>query len=102
MNLRDAIGDRRAFPPLLCISRTTIQLNPACQYKLDTQDFLQIWQQPDALNDIAALQMAAALYRGDFLAGFSIAGSVAFEEWLLLKRASLRRRAWNLHRTLAN
>lgn len=102
MNLRDAIGDRSATPPFLCISRTTIQFNPLCKYELDSQYFLQTWHQPDGHNDIAALQAAAALYQGDFLAGFSIADSVAFEEWLLLKRAYLRRRAWDAHHTLAN
>jgi DNA-binding SARP family transcriptional activator len=102
MNLRDAIGDRRTTPPFLRISRTKIQFNPLCKFKLDTRNFLQTWQQPDCLNDIPALQAAAALYQGDFLAGFSIADSVGFEEWLLQKRSDLRRRAWEAHHTLAN
>ena len=30
--------------------------------------------------------MATALYRGDFLAGFYLDGSPAFEQWALLER----------------
>lgn len=37
----------------------------------------------------ADLQAAAALYRGEFLAGFGLDGCDAFEEWLLLHRERL-------------
>jgi DNA-binding SARP family transcriptional activator len=39
------------------------------------------------------LQQAVDLYRGDFLAGFFLDDSPAFEEWMLLKREWLRREA---------
>jgi hypothetical protein len=34
--------------------------------------------------------MATALYRGDFLDGFYLDGSPAFEQWALLERERLR------------
>lgn len=40
-----------------------------------------------------ALAQAAELYHGELLAGFSLPGCVAFEEWLLLAREELRQRA---------
>jgi len=36
------------------------------------------------------LERAAALYKGDFLAGFTLQGCTAFEEWLLLQREAYR------------
>ena len=101
MNLRDAIGDRQVIPPFLCISRTTIQFNPNCDYQLDTHTFLKTLLLPDNPRKVSALKEAAALYQGDFLAGFSIADNAAFETWLLLKREQLRREAWEVHHILA-
>jgi predicted ATPase/DNA-binding SARP family transcriptional activator/Tfp pilus assembly protein PilF len=40
---------------------------------------------------LAPLSEAAALYQGDFMAGFSLRDSPGFEEWLLLQAESLRR-----------
>jgi len=39
---------------------------------------------------IPALQEAVALYRGDFLSGFSLADSLAFDEWQLAQSERLR------------
>jgi DNA-binding SARP family transcriptional activator len=39
---------------------------------------------------LAALAAAADLYRGDFLAGFSLRGSVGFDDWQCLTAESLR------------
>ena len=42
-------------------------------------------------RDLAALENAVGLYRGDFMEGFSIA-SAPFEEWVLLKSGQIRYR----------
>jgi Bacterial transcriptional activator domain len=42
---------------------------------------------------VQRLQQAADLYRGSFLAQFFLSDSAAFEEWALLKREWLHRRA---------
>jgi predicted ATPase/DNA-binding SARP family transcriptional activator len=47
-----------------------------------------ILEQCDAC--LAGLAEAVALYRGDFLAGFSLPDSAAFEEWAIIQREQLR------------
>jgi DNA-binding SARP family transcriptional activator len=43
--------------------------------------------------DVAALEQALALYRGDFLEGFSLPDAQAFEDWLTVAREHHRRLA---------
>ena len=50
----------------------------------------------------ADLARAAALYRGEFLAGFALPGCEAFEEWLLLKREQLQLQMLAVLHTLAD
>jgi predicted ATPase/DNA-binding SARP family transcriptional activator len=99
-NLRRALGDQAADPPFLLISRDAIQLNEAAGCWLEAQAFLGLLaacdahphQQRHTCSDCAGrLAEAAALYRGDFLAQFSLAGSAAFEEWAVAWRERLRR-----------
>jgi len=99
--LRRAIGDSQADPPFLLITRTTIQFNPRSHYWLDVAAFRDLVaacrQHPHRhLQACRACQQrlseAAALYRGDLLAGFFL-DSPPFEEWLLLERESLHRQA---------
>src|SRR5206468_12839890 len=45
---------------------------------------------------------AAQLYRGDFLAGFLLEDSSAFDEWLVVKREALRRQALEVFERLAS
>jgi WD40 repeat protein/DNA-binding SARP family transcriptional activator len=107
LNLRTAIGDRArsgdragignpgglgddpAIPPLLLITHQTIQFNPAGDAWVDVLQFSDL----SGLQDLAALEQATALYRGDFLEGFSLAGCPAFEEWALFEAERLRRLA---------
>jgi predicted ATPase/DNA-binding SARP family transcriptional activator len=49
----------------------------------------------------ADLVRAAALYRGEFLAGFALPGCEAFDEWLLLKREQLQLQVLAVLHTLA-
>jgi DNA-binding SARP family transcriptional activator len=82
LRLREALGDTRSAAAFLRISRQAIQWNAASDHYLDTTDFTRLASSTDASD----LEQAAALYRGEFLAGFSLAGCAAFEEWLLLTR----------------
>ena len=82
LRLREALGDTRSAAAFLRISRQAIQWNAASDHYLDTTDFARLASSTDASD----LEQAAALYRGEFLAGFSLAGCAAFEEWLLLTR----------------
>ncbi len=86
-DLRQVLGDRAAQPPFLIIQKGSLQLNLASQHWLDVSSFLQLTKIEE--NDPNAMQQwkdAVTLYRGDFLEGFFIPDSIAFEEWALLKR----------------
>jgi DNA-binding SARP family transcriptional activator/tetratricopeptide (TPR) repeat protein len=65
-----AMGDGMA------ISRTAVALDPAT-VRVDVRDFETLITHPDA----ASLERAVQLYRGDFLAGFTLRGCPDFEEW---------------------
>ncbi len=100
-NLRQAIGDRQASPPFLLITHDTIQFNIRSDHWIDTTVFLDLTKPARGMvaDSIPALEQAVALYQGDFLSGFSIKDSAAFEEWALITREQLHRRMLNvLHR----
>jgi DNA-binding SARP family transcriptional activator len=101
-NLRQTLGDKRATPPYLHITRDTIQFNRASNHQLDVLafcDHLAACDQhrhrhPETCRTCARrLQQVAALYRGTFLDQFFLDDSAAFEEWMLLKREWLHARA---------
>jgi predicted ATPase/DNA-binding SARP family transcriptional activator len=110
-NLRGAIGDRTATPPFLSITRETVQFNRASDYELDVEAFsARLAACKEHLHRhvatckscIQRLQQAADLYRGSFLAQFFLSDSAAFEEWALLKREWLHRRALHTLARLAD
>jgi predicted ATPase/DNA-binding SARP family transcriptional activator len=98
-NLRKTVGDRPAkgqapSPPLLLVTRQTIQLHPEADLWVDAAEFLQLLQFDGRPQQIVRrLEEAMALYRGAFLEGFSLADSPAFEEWAVLERERLSRQA---------
>jgi predicted ATPase/DNA-binding SARP family transcriptional activator len=101
-NLRQVIRDREAQPPFLLVSRDAIQFNPDSDYTLDIALFQRLLAASDAhghahgeiCNACAHhLQQAVDLYQGDFLHQFFLADSAAFEEWTLVQREQLHRRA---------
>jgi predicted ATPase/DNA-binding SARP family transcriptional activator len=103
VNVRQAIGDYEADPPPLHITRQTIQFDMLSDPWVDVTAFLRLVQ-ARGLTDQEAIQQleeAVDLYRGDFLEGFSLAGSPAFEEWALLNREHLHRLVMDALRRLA-
>ena len=58
------------------ISRTAVALRPGGM-RVDVADFEKLAARPD----VTALERAARLYRGDFLAGFSLRDCPEFEDW---------------------
>ena len=93
-NLRHVIGDQQADPPFLIITRQSMQFNQASDHALDVATFISLLAGSDGrAPEISALEEAAALYQGDFLEGFSVPDSAAFEEWTLITRESLRGQA---------
>jgi len=98
--LRGAIGDHEAKPPFLIITPQTLQFNPSSAYELDVGTFTALLDACQAhehelleLCNVCRDQLgeAVALYRGEFMAGFSLGDSSAFEEWSLLYRERLGR-----------
>jgi predicted ATPase len=79
-------------PQLSIITRQTVQFNQASDARIDVAAFTDLLQaKAPLLETIRQLERAVELYRGDFLDGFSIADSPAFDEWGLLNREWLRR-----------
>jgi DNA-binding SARP family transcriptional activator len=101
-NLRQALGDQRATPSYLLITRDTVQFNRASTHQIDVVVFMELLatcdqhphRHPETCRSCAQrLQQAVKRYHGDFLSAFFLADSAAFEEWALLKREWLHQRA---------
>ncbi|MCB8943532.1 MAG: tetratricopeptide repeat protein [Ardenticatenaceae bacterium] len=103
-NLRQALSNlRKQLDPYLLVTRETVQFNTAVPHTLDTAQFerhLQNGRDAHEANRIAAFQQAAALYQGDFLAGFFVREAPEFEEWLLAQRVRYRELALHTLHTL--
>jgi predicted ATPase/DNA-binding SARP family transcriptional activator/tetratricopeptide (TPR) repeat protein len=87
--VRKSIADQAADPPFLTIDRKSIGINPDSDLKLDTADFeaqvsfVQSHSHPRLAGCPICLEKlfaAAEIYRGDFLAGFSLPTPL-FQEW---------------------
>lgn len=98
--LRRAIGDQSDSQPFLELTPHTICFNQGSDYWLDVQAFTRLLQgcRQHVGADPAGcpicreqFQEGVALYQGDFLAGFGLGDSPAFEEWLTMQREWLRR-----------
>ena len=108
-SLRRSIGDHTATPPFLLITPQTIQFNPASDHWLDVAELeRQIadsrWPMADGKWQIAngaEPVSAQSLYRGSFLAGFSIGDAAPFEEWALLRREQISLQVMSLLGSLA-
>jgi DNA-binding SARP family transcriptional activator len=99
-DLRRVLRDREAEPSHFITTAQTIQFNVASEYWLDVRAFTGMLEACDGhAHDTMTqcdpcterLGKAVALYEGDFLDGFSLADSQAFEEWELIERERIRR-----------
>ncbi|MFN8440624.1 MAG: tetratricopeptide repeat protein [Caldilineaceae bacterium] len=99
-HLRRILGDdkREEKEHYLQITRQTVGFNATLPYTCDVHRFGQLLascsthpheQMATCPVCIAQLREAIALYQGDFLAGFSIDDSTAFEEWRRIKQEQL-------------
>lgn len=109
-NLREAIGEDAASPTYLLATRDTLQFNPAAEVDLDIAVFRRHIAACDAHRHrrretcracAARLEECVRLYRGDFLAEFSVGDSSPFEEWALVCREGFRAESEGALRHLA-
>jgi predicted ATPase/DNA-binding SARP family transcriptional activator len=82
-NLRSCIHRLRLqLAPYLATTRQTVAFAPGASIQVDACEL-------EAHLSAGHLVEAVALYRGDFLHGFHLEGSPAFEQWALLERERL-------------
>jgi DNA-binding SARP family transcriptional activator len=90
--LRGSLG--RGENPYLLADRHEVRFNPNADYDLDVATFCALAatsaNAPSALDGWA---QAIALYQGAFMLGFSLPDALPFEEWVMLQREWLQRRA---------
>ncbi len=96
-NLRRILDSDASRPPLLLADHHTVQIDPAF-FWLDSVELAEALSglASCAARDaeqaaIARLEQAAALYRGDFLQGFSLEDCEAYQEWQLQTAQSIQR-----------
>jgi predicted ATPase/DNA-binding SARP family transcriptional activator len=101
-NLRDVLSNlRRLLEPYLEITRQVVALTSTAAERVDSRQFEARLKSAGQASDDGILPLcdAVALYRGDFLDGFSLPDAPAFEEWALVERERLRQLFLNsLHR----
>ena len=85
-NLRTLLRERDSASPFLLATRQTVQIDPESDVWVDA---LVLAEQ--AGGDLAVLEQAVDLYRGEFMEGFSLADSPEFEEWVLFQRERFQR-----------
>ena len=108
---RTPSGDREADPPHLLASPEAIQFNRQSDYWLDVEAFKDLLAHTQrhrhrrleaCLTCVSRLAQAVETYRGDLLAGLRPVDSLVFDEWLLIEREGLRRRACTALHALAS
>ncbi len=93
-NVRQVIGDRDSTAPFLLVTRQTIQLDATREIWLDVAKFTHgVTGEHGRSPTIHQLEEAISLYKGTFLAGFSLPDSAPFEEWMRLTGEALQRQA---------
>jgi predicted ATPase/DNA-binding SARP family transcriptional activator len=106
--LRRLLGD--LADAVLLADRRQLQFLPAGAHALDVAAFRALLAAVQAHDHVAPgtcapclerMEQAAALYCGDFLAGFSLPDSAPFEEWAALQREQLHQQQQATLQTLA-
>lgn len=89
--LREALGEE-----VLAVARQEVGIKAVADWEVDVWQFRQAMSQKNP----AGWQTAVALYRGDFLSGFTLPDSPAFDEWQFFVTEELRQLCLNALKTL--
>lgn len=107
LNLRQTLD--AADLPLLLVDRDAVRFEPGALPRVDTACFsaalAMVGSAADQTADDAMLrelEVAAELYRGQFLAGFTLPECPDFETWLQLRREGWHRDALSLFARIAD
>ena len=99
-NLRVELGKLRPFlAPHLTIQRSSVAIDYSSSPHIDINIFENNLNQPEPSAD--QIEAAVALYRGEFLADFSVKGAPLFEEWQIVQHERLRQIALSALNRLA-
>ena len=100
--LRRALGDDNGKSPTLIANRSTVQVNPESETRLDVQEFEELLTEcerhshADAKTCAECMEYrreAMTIYQGDFLKNIILEDCPEFEEWIWWKREKLSRLA---------
>jgi predicted ATPase/DNA-binding SARP family transcriptional activator len=96
--LRKALKDDDRARPFLLADRDTVRFNPASDYALDIDQLGAgaLNASANGLNHaLSPSEFPSVLssYQGPFLGGFTIPDAEGFEEWVLIQRENVERRA---------
>jgi hypothetical protein len=94
--------DGQTLPPYLSVTHHAPGFNPDAEIEFDLQTIAQAYKQaradqssrslPEGSACLPLLQSAAASWRGDFLAGFSLGDAPGFDDWVAIQREVWHRR----------
>ncbi|TIV62730.1 MAG: SARP family transcriptional regulator, partial [Mesorhizobium sp.] len=70
---------------VIAAAGASLSLNPALSVEADSRVF-------EHACNVGPLDAAADIYRGDYLAGFSLPDCPEIEEWIFFRREALRSR----------
>ncbi len=98
LGMRRALGSRNGHECFLDIDDESLSFRLDGDYSLDSQKFMLLvhaarahQHAPGTLcsDCLEKLQAAFEIYKGDFLEGYFLGESIAFQEWLILQRENL-------------
>lgn len=84
---------RQEVAPHLIVAHKTLAFDHNSNYWLDVEALEQAPRRPARAAEVAQLQEAIALYRGDFLEDFHVRHAPAFDDWVMAQQIRLRERA---------
>jgi DNA-binding SARP family transcriptional activator len=84
VDLRQHLGD------YICATRQTVAFDRALPSRIDVDEFSCQLQAARGDESTADVEKTIRLYRGEFLAGLTLAGAPDFDAWLFAQREELR------------